>query len=84
MFLFETTEQKLAHGLFLPTDKKKGCKRQALSVVPSRMIDSALQVCQDYLDSFEHSDIDIALDSVPTLTEQQWSEFMHNYYLAVQ
>ncbi|KAI4901460.1 hypothetical protein NFI96_014937 [Prochilodus magdalenae] len=64
-------------------DQKKGCKRLALSVVPSRMIDSALQVCRDYLDSFEHNDIDVALDSTPTLTDQQWSEFMHNYYLAV-
>ncbi|XP_036425562.1 tubulin monoglycylase TTLL3-like [Colossoma macropomum] len=67
----------------LLSNQKKGCKRQALSVVPSRMIDSALQVCWDYLDSFEHSDIDIALDSTPTLTDQQWSEFIHNYYLVV-
>ncbi|XP_022531429.2 tubulin monoglycylase TTLL3 isoform X2 [Astyanax mexicanus] len=67
----------------LLSSRKKGCKRQALSVVPSRMIDCALQVCQDYLDSFEHNDIDIALDSKPTLTDQQWSEFMHHYYLTV-
>ncbi|XP_072539216.1 tubulin monoglycylase TTLL3-like [Salminus brasiliensis] len=67
----------------LLSNQKKGCKRQALSVVPFRMIDSALQVCKDYLDSFEHNDIDIALDSKPTLTDQQWSEFMHNYYLTV-
>ncbi|XP_066520623.1 tubulin monoglycylase TTLL3-like isoform X2 [Hoplias malabaricus] len=65
------------------SNQKKVFKRQAQSVVPSRLIGSALQVCQEYLDSFEHNDIDIALDSPPTLTNQQWSEFLHNYYLAV-
>ncbi|XP_076870474.1 tubulin monoglycylase TTLL3-like isoform X2 [Brachyhypopomus gauderio] len=64
-------------------DQKKVCKRQAPSVVPSRMVHSAIEVCQDYLDSFDHSDLDISLDSTPTLSDQQWSEFLHNYYLAV-
>ncbi|XP_030634273.1 tubulin monoglycylase TTLL3-like [Chanos chanos] len=61
----------------------KPCKRQAMSAVPSKIIDSALQVCQEFLDSLEHSDIDVALETEPTLTEQQWSEFLHSYYLVV-
>lgn len=48
------------------------------------MIDSALKVCQDFLDSLEHNDIDIALETPPSLTEQEWLEFIHNYYLVVQ
>ncbi|CAB1353544.1 unnamed protein product, partial [Coregonus sp. 'balchen'] len=63
--------------------QKKACKRRAISMVVSRMIDSALKVCQDFLDSLEHNDIDIALETPPSLTEQEWLEFIHNYYLVV-
>ncbi|XP_029630758.1 tubulin monoglycylase TTLL3 isoform X3 [Salmo trutta] len=63
--------------------QKKACKRRAMSLVASKMIDSALKVCQDFLDSLEHSDIDIALETPPSLTEQEWLEFIHNYYLVV-
>ncbi|XP_062853039.1 tubulin monoglycylase TTLL3-like isoform X2 [Trichomycterus rosablanca] len=55
---------------------------QARTKIPSKVIDTALKVCQDVLDTYEHKDIDNVYDF--TLTEEQWSEFLHNYYLAVQ
>lgn len=62
---------------------KKPCKRPAVSLVSPRIIESALQVCKDFLDSLEHNDIDISMETPPTLTDQEWSEFIHNYYLVV-
>ncbi|XP_062400960.1 tubulin monoglycylase TTLL3 [Sardina pilchardus] len=62
---------------------KKPFKRPAVSPVSPRIIESALQVCKDFLDSLEHNDIDISMETPPTLTDQQWSEFIHNYYLVV-
>ncbi|XP_063071682.1 tubulin monoglycylase TTLL3 isoform X2 [Engraulis encrasicolus] len=62
---------------------KKPFKRPALSLVSARFIESALQVCQDFLDSLEHNDIDISMETPPTMTEQEWLEFIHNYYLVV-
>ncbi|KAM6980234.1 cytochrome b-c1 complex subunit 1, mitochondrial [Aplochiton taeniatus] len=47
------------------------------------MIASALKVCQEFLGSLEHRDIDISLEMPKALTEEQWSEFMNNYYLVV-
>ncbi|XP_061113173.1 tubulin monoglycylase TTLL3 isoform X1 [Conger conger] len=63
--------------------QKKRCKRRAIESVGSGIIDSALHVCQDFLDALEHNDIDIAMETPPTLTEQQWAEFLHNYYMIV-
>lgn len=48
------------------------------------MIDSALRVCQEFLESLEHKDIDISLKTPQTLTKEEWAEFINNYYLVVQ
>ncbi|XP_018612189.1 tubulin monoglycylase TTLL3 isoform X2 [Scleropages formosus] len=63
--------------------QKKQNKRRAMQMVGSGMIDTALQVCQDFLDCLDHHDIDIAKETSSSLTEQQWAEFLHNYYLVV-
>lgn len=47
------------------------------------MIDSALKVCQEFLESLEHSDIDINFET-QTLTKEEWAEFLNSYYLVVQ
>ncbi|XP_064154543.1 tubulin monoglycylase TTLL3-like isoform X1 [Anguilla rostrata] len=63
--------------------QKKRCKRRAIESVGSGIIDSALLVCQDFLDTLEHNDIDISMETPPSLTEQQWAEFLHSYYMIV-
>ncbi|KAL4605017.1 hypothetical protein GN956_G25345 [Arapaima gigas] len=62
---------------------KKQNKRRAMQAVGCGIIDSALQVCQDFLDCLDHHDIDVAKEASSSLTEQQWAEFIHNYYLVV-
>ncbi|XP_057183798.1 tubulin monoglycylase TTLL3 [Triplophysa rosa] len=47
------------------------------------LIDNALHVCQEYLNSLEHCDIDVNLQTVPTLSEEQWKVFLQNYYLVI-
>ncbi|XP_026801286.3 tubulin monoglycylase TTLL3 isoform X2 [Pangasianodon hypophthalmus] len=47
------------------------------------LIETALRVCQEYLNSLEHCDIDISLETPPTLSEQQWTNFLHSYYLVI-
>ncbi|KAJ8370687.1 hypothetical protein SKAU_G00107150 [Synaphobranchus kaupii] len=65
------------------TGQKKRCKRRAIESVGCGIIDSALLVCQDFLDTLEHHDIDISMGTPPSLTEQQWAEFLHNYNMIV-
>lgn len=48
------------------------------------MIDKALHVCQEFLNSLDHIDIDVTMETPPSLTEQQLAKFMHDYYLVVQ
>lgn len=48
------------------------------------MIDSALKVCLEFLESREHRDIDISLETPQTLTKEEWAEFIDSYYLVVQ
>ncbi|KAM4613787.1 tubulin monoglycylase TTLL3 [Polymixia lowei] len=47
------------------------------------MIDKALYVCHEFLNSLEHSDIDVTMETPTSLTEQQWVEFLQDYYLVV-
>ncbi|XP_053171457.1 tubulin monoglycylase TTLL3-like [Scomber japonicus] len=64
-------------------DRRKRCKRQSRPVVLSQMIDRALKVCQEFLESVEHRDIDISLETPDTLTQEDWTEFIDNYYCVV-
>uniref|UniRef100_A0A8D3AJ17 Tubulin monoglycylase TTLL3-like n=1 Tax=Scophthalmus maximus TaxID=52904 RepID=A0A8D3AJ17_SCOMX len=52
-------------------------------VVLSQIIDKALKVCQEFLDSVDHSDIDIGLESQQILTTEDWTQFIDSYYLVV-
>ncbi|TMS19093.1 Tubulin monoglycylase TTLL3 [Larimichthys crocea] len=63
--------------------RKKQSKRRSRPVVLSQMIDSALKVCQDYLESLQHSDIDISPETPQIVTEEEWTEFIDSYYLVV-
>ncbi|XP_036386741.1 tubulin monoglycylase TTLL3-like [Megalops cyprinoides] len=63
--------------------QKKPCKRRATTLVASSVIHIALRVCQEFLDSLEHNDIDIAMEMSQALTEQEWAEFIHSYYRVV-
>ena len=52
--------------------------------VGPEMIDTALHVCEDYLSVLEHGDIDVSVQTPPTVEEQQWAEFLQDYYKVVQ
>nr|XP_046240461.1 tubulin monoglycylase TTLL3-like isoform X2 [Scatophagus argus] len=64
--------------------RKKRKQRPVRPVVLSKMIDSALKVCQEFLESLEHRDIDTSLDTPQTLTADEWIEFIDGYYRVVQ
>ncbi|KAK9973494.1 hypothetical protein ABG768_024221 [Culter alburnus] len=66
-----------SHG---PSKRRKQHTNQR---VGTSLIDNALHVCQEYLNSLEHCDIDITLETTPTLSEQQWKVFLQNYYLVI-
>uniref|UniRef100_A0A8C1LNA8 Tubulin tyrosine ligase-like family, member 3 n=2 Tax=Cyprinus carpio TaxID=7962 RepID=A0A8C1LNA8_CYPCA len=66
-----------SHGLSKPR------KQHAKQRVGSSIIDNALHVCEEYLNSLEHCDIDMTLETTPTLSEQQWKVFLQNYYLVI-
>ncbi|KAM7401987.1 hypothetical protein PAMP_017264 [Pampus punctatissimus] len=53
-----------------------------LSVGPG-VIDTALQVCQEFLSVLEHGDIDVTVETPPLVEEQQWAEFLRDYYMVV-
>ncbi|XP_030274823.1 tubulin monoglycylase TTLL3-like isoform X3 [Sparus aurata] len=64
-------------------DQRKLSKQRSKPVVLSKMIDSALKVCQDFMESLEHRDIDKSLETPPTLTKEEWAEFIDSYHLVV-
>ncbi|XP_074489166.1 tubulin monoglycylase TTLL3 isoform X1 [Sebastes fasciatus] len=47
------------------------------------MIDTALHVCQEFLSVLEHGDIDVTVETRPSVEEQQWAEFLQDYYMVV-
>ncbi|KAJ3601853.1 hypothetical protein NHX12_029615 [Muraenolepis orangiensis] len=69
------------------SETQEGGKRQrrpaARRVVAAGMIDKALHVCQEFLNSLDHGDIDITMETFTSPTGQQWEEFLHDYYLVV-
>ncbi|KAF3855913.1 hypothetical protein F7725_016636 [Dissostichus mawsoni] len=58
---------------------RKRSKQRSRPMDLSKMITSALKVCQEFLESLEHRDIDRNLET--PLTEEQWEEFIHSYQL---
>lgn len=61
-----------------------------LSAEPGRrsvgagMIDMALRVCQQFLGVVEHSDIDVTVETPSAAEQQQWADFLQDYYMVVQ
>ncbi|KAG8007885.1 Tubulin monoglycylase TTLL3 [Nibea albiflora] len=47
------------------------------------MIDMALRTCEEFLNVLEHGDIDVTVDTHPSVEEQQWAEFLQDYYMVV-
>ncbi|XP_033483383.2 tubulin monoglycylase TTLL3 [Epinephelus lanceolatus] len=47
------------------------------------IIYTALHVCQEFLSVLEHSDIDITVETPPSVEEKQWAEFLQDYYMVV-
>lgn len=47
-------------------------------------IDVALQACQKFLSDLEHCDIDVTIETSPTVEERRWAEFLQDYYKVVQ
>ncbi|XP_045932541.1 tubulin monoglycylase TTLL3 isoform X1 [Micropterus dolomieu] len=47
------------------------------------MIDLALNVCQEFLSVLEHGDIDVTVETSPSVEERQWAEFLQDYYMVV-
>ncbi|KAK6319298.1 hypothetical protein J4Q44_G00105090 [Coregonus suidteri] len=76
----EAEEEKVEQNL---SQSEGPRKRRATRLVGPGMIDRALHICQEFLNSLDHSDIDVTIETPPSLTEQQWAKFMHDYYLVV-
>ncbi|KAM4588698.1 tubulin monoglycylase TTLL3-like [Odontesthes bonariensis] len=72
-----------SHNIQAVCGQRKQRKQRSKPLVNSQMINSALKVCQEYLESLEHSDIDTSLETPHTLTQEEWAEFIDSYYLVV-
>lgn len=53
-------------------------------IIGPGMIDIALHVCREFLSVLEHGDIDVTVETPPSVEEQQWEEFLQDYYRVVQ
>ncbi|XP_073324822.1 tubulin monoglycylase TTLL3-like [Pagrus major] len=76
-------KERAVQGEQTSHNQRKRSKQRSKPVVLSKMIDSALKVCQDFLESLEHCDIDKSLGTPQTLTKEEWAEFIDSYYLVV-
>ncbi|XP_030274535.1 tubulin monoglycylase TTLL3 isoform X2 [Sparus aurata] len=52
-------------------------------IIGPGMIDIALHVCREFLSVLEHGDIDVTVETPPSVEEQQWEEFLQDYYRVV-
>uniref|UniRef100_A0A673C2R5 Tubulin tyrosine ligase-like family, member 3 n=1 Tax=Sphaeramia orbicularis TaxID=375764 RepID=A0A673C2R5_9TELE len=62
-------------------DEEEKLENVEHQIVGPGMIDTALHVCQEFLTILEHGDID--LETSPSVEEQQWAEFLPEYYMVV-
>uniref|UniRef100_A0A3B4WKE0 Tubulin tyrosine ligase-like family, member 3 n=1 Tax=Seriola lalandi dorsalis TaxID=1841481 RepID=A0A3B4WKE0_SERLL len=58
-------------------------EQKAKNSVSEKMINTALYVCQKFLSVLEHGDIDVTVETPPAVEEQQWTEFLQDYYMVV-
>ncbi|XP_061687677.1 tubulin monoglycylase TTLL3-like isoform X2 [Syngnathoides biaculeatus] len=63
--------------------KNEHIQEPSESVIVSKMVGTALNVCQDFLESLEHTDIDTNLEKTSSLFKEEWGEFIDSYYLFV-
>ncbi|KAL6111570.1 ttll3 [Pungitius sinensis] len=47
------------------------------------LIDTALHVCQEFLNVLDHRDIDVTVETSTSVEEQHWVEFLQEYYMVV-
>ncbi|XP_034442088.1 tubulin monoglycylase TTLL3 isoform X1 [Hippoglossus hippoglossus] len=73
----EVGEQKAKNSISEKSDNA------AHRSVGPEMIDTALHVCEEFLSVLEHGDIDVTVQTPPTVEEQQWAEFLRDYYMVV-
>ncbi|XP_077988340.1 tubulin tyrosine ligase 3-like [Glandiceps talaboti] len=59
--------------------KSKASKKRG-GVIPSAVLETAMRVCDNFLDSKDHEDIDCDGEVQPTLTDSQWDSFLQHYY----
>ncbi|KAM7006170.1 LOW QUALITY PROTEIN: tubulin monoglycylase TTLL3 [Tautogolabrus adspersus] len=75
--------KQIRHFLASQSGQRKRSRRRSRPVVLSQMIDIAVKVCQEFLESLEHNDIDKSLDTPHVISKQEWAEFIDSYYLVV-
>ncbi|KAM8915397.1 tubulin monoglycylase TTLL3 [Spinachia spinachia] len=47
------------------------------------LIDTALHVCQEFLNVLDHRDIDVTVETSASVDEQHWVEFLQDFYMVV-
>uniref|UniRef100_A0A8C4XIJ0 Tubulin tyrosine ligase-like family, member 3 n=2 Tax=Erpetoichthys calabaricus TaxID=27687 RepID=A0A8C4XIJ0_ERPCA len=80
------TPQDEQQGLNSNLQKKasrKPFRPRITSALTNQLVETALKVCQEYLSSLDHYDIDISSEIPPTMTKLQWEEFLGRYYQVV-
>uniref|UniRef100_A0A3P8SUP6 Tubulin tyrosine ligase-like family, member 3 n=1 Tax=Amphiprion percula TaxID=161767 RepID=A0A3P8SUP6_AMPPE len=63
------------------SSQKRGEK--SLMCYVKYIIDTALHVCQEFLNALTHSDIDVTAETPPSGEEWQWVQFLQDYYMVV-
>ncbi|KYO39316.1 tubulin monoglycylase TTLL3 [Alligator mississippiensis] len=61
----------------------RGAARRRGSPLPRRLVEMALQACEEHLNSLQHQDIDKAAELAPARADARWEEFLRGYYCMV-
>ncbi|XP_059571949.1 tubulin monoglycylase TTLL3 isoform X3 [Alligator mississippiensis] len=75
---------KAGSPLLLPLSVSlRGAARRRGSPLPRRLVEMALQACEEHLNSLQHQDIDKAAELAPARADARWEEFLRGYYCMV-
>ena len=80
-------ELQLQRSVTLPPGQltvKSNNGKSPPKIVSSSYIEFALKIVNDYTLSREHEDIDINQATQPDITEEQWTHFIEQFYVASQ